>query len=137
MLKTSLKIGLQCLLIFGFVLNIYGQDVVIEEVRPEIEAIAERMAEGEMFTGRSIGYSAVTSPQWIAFKELKEVALEEELILLTDHKSPAVRCYAFQVLVDKQSENTFEILKKHLKERASVETMHGCIVMREMVGDVL
>ncbi len=140
MARIILNIGLQSLLIFGFVLNIYGQDVVIEEVRPEIEVLVKQIIETGMYTGGSIEISKdafVPAPSKAdyAFHKMKKIATEEELILLTNHKHSAVKCYAFIALAESKSSRTFEVLVNHLTDEDYVTWHMGCIQEAQQIKD--
>ena len=67
------------------------------------------------------------SEKYKAYRRLKEIASERVLIELTNHKSPAVRGYAFMALVDLNSAKTYTILRKHKRDKEIVYYLNGCI----------
>jgi hypothetical protein len=102
---------------------------------PDLKEIVNAIAKGNSVESSHIGYGGVPSKQWERYEQLKNKATDAELVTLTDHRNPAVRCYAFQALAAKQSDQTFKVLLKHLNDASVVSTQSGCIVMDQLVGD--
>ena len=106
-----------------------------QEISKRIQKIVDKIEEDNMYMSSAVGYGGERPKQWDRFEELKKKATDEELIILTNHKSPAVKCYSFQALAERKNPKTFEILLNHLKDTEMVETFQGCIVSGQSVGD--
>jgi len=104
-------------------------------LNPKVEKLVGAIAEGNMFMSSAVGYGGQKPQQWDNYLQLKRKASEVELIALTDHENPAVRCYAFLALTENNSAKVFDILIKHLKDSDYISTMIGCIMSQEYVGD--
>jgi hypothetical protein len=107
-----------------------------EQIRPEIKAIVNKLEEKNMLYGPAVGYGGVKDEQWTNFEELLKNAGTDELIILTKHKNPVIRCYAFWGLVEKRDKGCYQILLNHLTDSESVTTFFGCVISGQMVGDV-
>lgn len=105
------------------------------KISNEISSIVKQISKENTVTGSAVGYAGTKPKQWDRFVKLQKKATDKELILLTEHKNEAVRCYAFQALVMRNNEKCFEILKAHLTDKKYVETFLGCIMSEERVGD--
>lgn len=106
-----------------------------QKISKKIQKVVDKIAEDNMYKSSAVGYAGERTKQWDRFEELKKRATDEELIILTNHKSPAVKCYSFQALAERKSPKTFEILLNHLKDTDVIETFQGCIVSVQLVGD--
>jgi hypothetical protein len=76
------------------------------------------------------------SPQWIRYLSLSSHATSDELVLLTDHVNPAVRCYAFLLLAKRKDPRICEILRGRLSDTQEVSTLAGCFAVIKPVRDV-
>jgi hypothetical protein len=83
----------------------------------------------------SIGYAGKRPKQYDNFTRLKGTATIDELINLTNHPNPTVRCYAFWALAYNPKINLFPIILDHINDDEMVETQFGCIGGDEPVGD--
>lgn len=106
-----------------------------QEISKRIQQVVDKIEEDNMYKSSAIGYAGERTKQWDRFVKLKKNATDEELIILTNHKSPAVKCYSFHALAERKNQKTFEILLNHLKDTDVVETFQGCIVSSQSVGD--
>ena len=102
---------------------------------PELKKIVNSIEKGNRVESSHIGYAGSPSSQWKRYEQLKKIATSDQLVALTEHKNPAVRCYAFQALAASHSDKTFEVLLKHLNDTTVVETQFGCIVTEILTGD--
>jgi hypothetical protein len=102
---------------------------------PDLKKIVDGIAEGNSVESSHIGYGGSPSDQYAKYEQLKKVATVEQLTALTDHKISTVRCYAFQALASKKTDNVFTVLLKHLHDTSSVYTQSGCIGMTYFSGD--
>lgn len=117
------------------------QTKFISEISPKIELsdstknIVNAIIDYGEITGSAIGYAGRQPKQWNNFKKLQEDVSEKEIVALTEHTNPVVKCYAFNVLVYKRNKNSFNILKKNLQDTTSVSCQYGCMVSTVKVND--
>jgi len=81
--------------------------------------------------GRSLGFDH--DAQYDRYIRLNESASEDELVMLTDHNSPAVRGYAFWALAKRNYPDLRSIFMAHLDDKAPVFQKNGCMVGNESV----
>ena len=105
------------------------------ELRFRIQKIVNKIEQENIYKSAAVGYGAVRTAQWNRFEKMKKEASELELVMLTDHQNPVVRSYAFQALAERQSNATFEILLNHLADTAQLQTLQGCFMSSQTVGD--
>lgn len=105
------------------------------ELSQKTQDIVSDLIEYGEITGSAVGYSGGKPKQWDNFTDLKKNATDQELLLLTEHPNPVVKCYAFDLLVKKRNKNSFNILKENLKDTTSVSTQYGCIGSMTRVND--
>lgn len=103
-------------------------------LRPEITKLVQNIAADNVVKGAAVGIAGIRTEQWDRYEHLKRTATGDELMLLSSHTNPVVRCYAFQALVHRKVD-VFPILLQHLKDDERVETLEGCIGGTEKVGD--
>lgn len=104
-------------------------------ISSKIEKLVDQIADDGIYKSSAVGYGGARTDQWERFIQLKEEATSKELIFLTNHENSAVKCYAFQALAERKDSRTFEVLLKHLKDNADIETFQGCIMSSQLVGD--
>jgi hypothetical protein len=102
-----------------------------------VEWYARAIAKTDELVGWSpyCGYTPL--PQVDYYKGMRRIAGPGELIALTDHHSPMVRCYAFMALAFRGDVDLFPIVLAHLSD---TETVHTLICDRgsyERVGDIM
>lgn len=85
--------------------------------------------------GSTVGNDGIRPKQFDNFTELQKVATNGELQELTNHPNGVVRCYSFWALTYDTSVNLLPIIIKHIPDDENVNTMFGCIVSVEKVGD--
>jgi hypothetical protein len=83
-----------------------------------------------------LGIPPQPSGQWNRYLSLSSLATNEELVVLTKHAIPTVRCYSFLSLVKREDPRICEVLQRLLSDTAEVSTVAGCIVVRKSVRDV-
>jgi hypothetical protein len=98
------------------------------------ELVNEIEIENELLS-QAVGFAGESTEQYARFEELKKKATKEELIKLTKHQNPVVRCYSFWGLTDRKEDNLFSILIEHLQDTSQVQRMFGCIVSNVSVAD--
>ena len=102
---------------------------------PELNKVLIALEKGYRVEGSVLGEGSILSKQWKNYEQLSKIATTGQLIILTNHRSPTVRCYVFQALAARHSSKVFEVLQKHLQDTARIEAMDGCFVWREFTGD--
>ena len=120
-----------------FILVILSQSAFAQktDLRQALHSIISEMADDNMYKSASIGYGAAKTKQWARFVELKKIATADDLISLTNEESPAVRCYAFQALVEMQNVKAFDILLEHLADNEEIQSFEGMVVKKQKTGD--
>jgi hypothetical protein len=115
-----------------------GGDVWIFEEKPsvaDIDEIVKKIEEVNIVMGRAVGAGGDRPEQYDNFIYLKNNATKDELIGLTDHTNPTVRCYAFWALSYNPTADLLPIIYKHRNDNEIVMTLSGCIGMDEKVID--
>ena len=79
----------------------------------------------------SLGFDHDT--QYDRFLDLNSLATDNELLMLTDHDSPAVRGYAFWALAKRNYASLESIFIAHLEDQSPVLQKNGCMVGNESV----
>ena len=105
------------------------------QLRPEIQNLVTEISDYGGLTSEFIGYAGNQSPQYLRCMLLDSIATESELIFLTEHKSPVVRCAAFPSLCKKNVELSTQILYKHLFDNKIVLVQSGCVGSDRSVAD--
>lgn len=106
-------------------------------IRPTIKKLANGIAKDNILKSEGVGFSGTRTDQWERFENLKKCATDSELLTLSSDTNGVVRCYAFQALANRKEVDVFPILLKHLYDTTSIETIQGCIVNWQTVGDYL
>jgi hypothetical protein len=114
--------------------SLHGQTTT-KDVQIEIDSLIQAMVKENMVTGNAVGYAGEEPEQWRRYDRLRFISSSATLINLTDHSSPVIRCYSYQALVDRKSDDLFPILLNHILDTSSVTTYFGCIMDEEKVGD--
>lgn len=99
-----------------------------------LQKLCDQIAENGKYECSIIAFPDERSAQWDRFIELKKNAASEELVLLTHHHNPVVRCYAFQALAERKDPKTFGVLLQHLNDLEKIE--HVCGGMSSIGGTV-
>lgn len=97
------------------------------QVRKCIRKIAARIEKDGEIDDWAIGYELVRTPQFDRFVKLTKKARNRELVTLTGHRNPAVRCYAFHALVERRYEGVQDIYSTHADDTESVVFNQGCM----------
>jgi len=107
----------------------------INELSNKTKDIVEDLISYGRITGRAVGVAGSKPKQWDNFISLSKNASEQELLFLTKHSNPIVKCYSFDILVNRRNKNSFNLLKNNLKDTTSVSTQFGCIGSSTRVND--
>ena len=106
------------------------------ELSNKTSQIVNEIAVDGCYVNDFLGIPPQPSAQWERYLYLVHHAGSDELVTLTDHDSPVVRCYSFKALANRKDPRIHEILLTRLYDQEIVQTSFGCIVERESVGDV-
>jgi cell division protein FtsL len=91
------------------------------KVRKSILALANKISKYKTIDDGAIGYAGEMSQQYKQFKNLLEIATDNELIILTDNKNENVRVYSFWALAKRSYKGITTILEKHLHDSAKID----------------
>lgn len=72
----------------------------------------------------NIGMGSQKSPLYQSFLSLKKIATNDELLQLTQHQNPIVRCYAGWALIDKKYSNLESLFENFVNNDATVLTFN-------------
>lgn len=120
------------IILFSFWIQtpIYGQKLR-PEIKKDVNIIARTIKNNETCIGCLSGKSKAQK----SVSSLWENANNEELVVLTDHRNTAIRCYSFHILSSRNYKNLFPILVKYLRDSITIHTLYGCLGNDERVGD--
>lgn len=96
-------------------------------VRPEVRALARRIAAGRVIDGPAVGIGGERTDERSAMESLRDQATDAELEVLIDHPSAAVECAAFWSLAEGGRVPLLPLLRPRLDRTAMVETRSGCL----------
>ncbi|MDO7876468.1 hypothetical protein Q5H93_17115 [Hymenobacter sp. ASUV-10] len=114
-------LGLLCLTCWGFY-----SPACWAQVRPAIQKLARAIAADSTVDAERVGRGGVETEQYRRYKQLLALATDAELLTLTDHRSPAVRCYAYQSLCQRNSLSVLSTLRKHECDTTMIKARVGC-----------
>lgn len=100
-----------------------------------IHELTKLIAHDNVLTSDAVGIAGSRPAQWERYEQLSARATAEELVTLTSDNNAVVRCYAFQALAQRKTEDLFPIVLQHLSDTETVRTMYGCIIGSQTVGD--
>lgn len=103
--------------------------------KKSIDELVKEIAMENELTSRAVGFGGSPSGQYQRYDVLKSKATREQLIKLTEHESPVIRCYAFWGLADRQEKDLFPILIDHLGDTATINRQFGCVLSKVSVAD--
>lgn len=126
---------------FGFWAGkVLGQQPKIDFSQKTVEDLVAEIANHNELSIQFINLSQEEegpepTTQYLRYKALKGKATKTELLHLTDHLNPVVRCYAFYALVERKEEGLFSILERHLGDTAMYMHDYTCFVVSKTVVD--
>ncbi len=133
MKNQGIRLSVICLILS---ISVMGQAKFDKsKISKEIIEIVQKIKKINTVMEDVVGYEGVRPKQFDHFEDLEKKATKNELMELTNHPNGAVRCYAFWALAYKVDVQLFPIVLKHLDDNEIVETMSGCIIEAEKVGD--
>jgi hypothetical protein len=100
-----------------------------------IREIARDIAKSNILMGDAVGIAGNRPRQWGRYEVLRLTATDKELLGLTNDTNGVVRCYAFQALSERNTTKLFPIILQHLSDTGTVQTLYGCLVGFQKVGD--
>ncbi|MGI6319723.1 MAG: hypothetical protein ACOXZK_01875 [Bacteroidales bacterium] len=106
-----------------------------QSLRPEIDSLISKIASKNNLSSNWSGIFLEESDQRKAYFILRENATDAELIQLTKHENPNVRCYAFESLMYRENVDFTNIIIDHLYDTAYVNHVIGCMVATKSVID--
>lgn len=118
-----------CLIIIAQITN--GQQVLNGG---NVDKIVDEIAKDQIFMSENKAWAGGMTDQWKRFERLKKIAKDDELINLTNHENPAVKCYSFMALSNKKHPKTFQVLKEHLLDNQEIRRMRGCVGDKTSIG---
>lgn len=101
------------------------------------DSLVREIEKTNIVMGEAVGMGGERPEQYDHFIALKNNARDEELIALSRHPNPCVRCYAVWALADRASVPVLPILREHLRDTQQVATLEGCIGDRVQAGDFM
>ena len=104
------------------------------EIRESILCIADEISKYRAVDVSHVGYVGFRSKQYERFYSLTQIATDNELIVLTDHKDEKVRAYTFWALGKRNYSDIKIILEKHLTDTASFVFHQGCVFRSQKVN---
>lgn len=100
-----------------------------------VSEIVDNIVEVNVLMHSAVGVGGGRPQQYDNFVLLKSTASKDELIRLTDHTNPVVRCYAFWALISDPSVELYPLVLAHISDSELFEEFSGCLRSREQVGD--
>ena len=97
------------------------------KLRQNIRRLARKISHYKTVDFGLVGFSPVNTKQYERSMTLSGQATDRELVLLTDHKSPKVRVYAFDILAARKHKDLKSILEKHILDSAIFTSRSGCM----------
>jgi hypothetical protein len=93
---------------------------------PGTRAVIKKMIKYNRIDSEAVGYGAERTAQYDRFIKLTGRATTEELILLTNHKNPVIRGYAFWALARQNYADLYKIFSDHQHDSESVDVLMNC-----------
>ena len=105
---------------------------------PIPDFIAFKIGLNNSVLGSGVGIAGVKPAQYRRFEMLKAVSSTKKLEKLYKfHPDPAVKCYAFWALTERDKINYFELIKYGLQDDRTITTGFGCILSKSTVADFI
>lgn len=124
------------IILLTLTLSAFGQTKVDKtSISKSTNSIVKKIEKVNVVMSSAVGYEGARTAQYDNFIKLKKNATTSELIDLTNHRNPTVRCYAFWALAENHAVDLYPIILNHINDNELVETLFGCIGGIERVGD--
>ncbi|MBN2704293.1 MAG: hypothetical protein JXR23_08785 [Pontiellaceae bacterium] len=134
-MNTSIIRIVTVLLVSGSLISRADEPAADAVVSAGVSEIVDNIVEVNVLMHSAVGVAGGRPQQYDNFVLLKSVASRDELIRLTDHFNPVVRCYAFWALISDPSVDLYPLVLAHISDSELFETFSGCIRSGERVGD--
>jgi hypothetical protein len=102
-----------------------------------VPSLVEDIAQENRVEYAMIGFSGSSSSIYEKFEKIKSKATKEELVVLLDHDSVAVVCYALYALMDKELVEPSVLFERSINNDKKVSTYYGCIMMSETLSALI
>jgi hypothetical protein len=116
---------------FLIILTLLTLHLEAQEIRPEINSLAKKIAKYNQLESEHVGIAGETTVQYINFIELRDKATIAELLKLLKHENSVVKGYSSWALADRMYPRLTDILADFLEKGDSATTQHGCIVSED------
>lgn len=108
------------------------------QVSPSVLRHVEKLREFNRVESSAVYESGQPSEVYAVYEKMLALSSEQELCLLLEDRTPAVRVYALWGLKDKfPQKDLFPIVLAHLSDDIKVDTLFGCIGDRMKVADLM
>jgi hypothetical protein len=102
--------------------------------RKKIQRIARKISHYKTVDFGLVGFNPTLTKQYERFMLLSEEGTDAELVILTKHKSPKVRVYAFNILVSRKYKGIKAVVEKLVIDNAFFISRSGCMRGTERVN---
>ncbi len=116
--------------VFIIIIAFFAFQASGQEIRPEIEELAQKIEEYNVLESEHVGYGGGTTDQYRNFERLKSKATLEELLLLLGNKNSVVKGYTSWALSDRKYPRLVDIFAEFLITGESATSQHGCMVSK-------
>ena len=90
--------------------------------------LLKRIIKYNRVDGQRIGRAAIYSEQYIRFDSLQKISSREDIITFTRHRSPIIKAYAFNSLLDRKDVSTaLQVLAANSQDTTVFIHIFGCI----------
>lgn len=107
----------------------------IDKLSDEAKAVLTEIETDNIVPSDTMGLRFEYLPKDYPLTVLREKLQVNELVMLTKHNNPIVRCYAFKALTMVSEQEAFSLLAHHFQDTAQVYTHAGCFGKDVLVGD--
>src|SRR5690606_8725659 len=93
-------------------INSSKDSITFKETPQKLKTLVDKIAKINEVQEEHVGFGRSESENFKNFKQLKEIATIDELVLLTDNKNATVACYASWALADNAYSDLKNIFQK-------------------------
>ena len=102
-----------------------------------IDSALKKMRETNCYMGSAVSEAGEMPEQYELYETVRDTATTKQLEKLLSDKNGVIRAYAIQALVERDEKIDYDkIALDSLSDTEKIETMFGCIVSDERVGDI-
>ena len=105
-----------------------------QELSERAKRIVKNLSKYNTITNKTDDYGTVIT-SYLEYEELKNTLTSEELIILTNHKSPLVRCYSYKSLLERNDSSIYDVLKVKISDSEELIERYGSVRSKTTVGD--